>query len=472
MEKIKAAVKIVAFLLLAILVGGSIQRVVSPKFNASQGAQSGFFEEEKNSIDVLFLGTSNMFHTINPLVLYESTGITAFDFGSSSQSLNMTEMYLEEALKTQSPDIVCVEVLACRGDFNNDLYEPGMRWGFTYFPNNLNKYSRLYNQLHSMDSEFLTYVFPLFRYKDRWKELTKNDFEDVVSGRYWKGCMVSHESVAVSYGSSYWEDVDWEMPESNIESLNHIKQVCDENGMELILFKAPTPSLWKDAYSKRVQEFADENELVFIDYNTKIEEVGIDVNTDFKDTGHVNVKGSVKITRDFGSFLKSNYALQDHRGGENNSWDAAKLEKVRRESNAQLNSYADIGSFMNALSDDGYTVICYAAGEDVHELAGKINDRYGIFSEYLVRCDGDDIAYGYYGEDSIEWHGVAGAYDCALGCREAAEDEESIYICVDGTDYTAVQHGINIVVIDNQLQEIVKAVGFDADNGYSKVVVK
>ena len=110
MRKAINCLKICAFILLTLLIGFNIQKVVSPKFTSSQGMQSGFKNEKSNSVDVLFLGTSNMFHTINPLVLYEDTGITSFDFGSSSQSLNMTYMYLKEALKTQNPKVVCWHV--------------------------------------------------------------------------------------------------------------------------------------------------------------------------------------------------------------------------------------------------------------------------------------------------------------------------------------------------------------------------
>ena len=78
MRKAINCLKICAFILLTLLIGFNIQKVVSPKFTSSQGMQSGFKNEKSNSVDVLFLGTSNMFHTINPLVLYEDTGITSF----------------------------------------------------------------------------------------------------------------------------------------------------------------------------------------------------------------------------------------------------------------------------------------------------------------------------------------------------------------------------------------------------------
>lgn len=153
------------------------------------------------------------------------------------------------------------------------------------------------------------------------------------------------------------------------------------------------PSLWKDVYSKRVQKYVDANHLVFIDYNMKIEELGIDVKSDFKDAGYVNVKGSVKITRNLGNYFKNNYKLQDYRGGEDNSWDAAEIEKTRRESNSQLNSFTDLDIYLNSINDDNYTIICCTAGEDTWELTKKIKERYSVSSEYLVRYNEENIVF-------------------------------------------------------------------------------
>lgn len=342
-DKIHKFLKITLFLLLVLFIFRGIQKVTSPKFGSSQGMQSGFAEEEKNSIDVLFLGTSNMFYTVNPIVLYEDTGITSFDFGSSSQSLNITWMYFQEALKTQNPKVVCLEMLGCRDDFNHNLYEPGMRWGFTHFPNNNLKYKAVYQQLEKIDGEYLSYIFPLFRYKDRWKELKQNDFLNKLPEKYWKGCTASRDVTNVAYPEAYWIDEKWELEETNRKMLDNIKKLCDEKGIELILFKSPTPTLWKNAYSKTVTEYAKQNDIPFIDYNTKLNELGISTKTDFKDAGHLNVIGSVKVTRDLGKYLEENYNLEDHRNsGKENSWDLAVQEKLRNQSNDEFNKAADL----------------------------------------------------------------------------------------------------------------------------------
>lgn len=453
----------------------------NPKFAAHQGMLSGFTEEEKNSVDVLFLGTSNMFHTSNPVVLYEDTGITSFNFGSSSQSLNMTWMYFQEALKTQTPKVVCLEMLGCRDDLNHNLYEPGLRWGFTHFTNNNLKYKAIYQQLGKIDSEYLSYVFPLFRYKDRWKELKQVDFSNELPEKYWKGCAVSHQVTEVAYPETYWSTEDWELEESNRQMLDNIKNLCDEKGIELILFKSPTPTLWKNVYSKAVAEYADENNIPFIDYNTKLEELGISTKTDFMDAGHLNVAGSVKVTRDLGRYLKANYELKDHRNsGVNNSWDLAVQEKLRNQSNDKLNHSKNLEQYLMNIDNNDYVILYSFAGEideNQKALLKKycVNQEMDDIPENAVCVDGN-LTFSSVSQEEYTWHDTVDGHDFAMECmRKMSEDGESIYepnMYVDGKSVKVVEHGINFAVFDKRLGRVVSKAGFDADKNYGRVYGK
>ncbi len=475
MSKISKLIKVIGFIVIAVCILYYIQKVVSPKFDASQGTRTGYEKEEKNTVDVLLLGSSNMFHTINPLFLYENTGITSFDFGSSSQSLNMSYMYLQEALKTQMPELVCLEVLTSSKDYNHNLYEPGMRWGFTYFPDSLKKYQSIYTQLGKIDADFMSYVFPILRYKDRWKELTQNDFEDVYS-TVWKGCTVSYATTEVNYGESYWKTTDWELPESNVQFLDAIKDLCDEKGIELVLFKSPTPTLWKDEYSQGIAEYATANQLPFIDYNAKLEELNIDVKNDFMDAGHVNINGSRKITEDFGEYLSSHYDLKDHRGDENNSWDKALAEQQRRDQNSAIRNASDIYSLFNGIVDDNYTVMYSVCGEIGQDQVNVLKDYFRFEEENLpggcVRMSGENIVL-FPQNAEYSWHDTLNgrdyASDCSLEENEAGETSYLPAIYFEGKQYSLISHGIQVLVYDNQLNELVCCVGFDADNGYSVV---
>ena len=105
--------KVIYAIILVLLLFGTAafaNQICKAKFTGdSTTIINGFYEEEKNSIDVIFIGSSNCFCTVNPLILYEKYGITAYDFASSSQPMNISLLYLKEALKTQNPKVVALE---------------------------------------------------------------------------------------------------------------------------------------------------------------------------------------------------------------------------------------------------------------------------------------------------------------------------------------------------------------------------
>lgn len=464
MNYVKNGIKIISFILLIVIIGYNIQNVLTPKFDSSQGARTGFFEEENNSIDVLFLGTSNMFHTINPLIIYEDTGITSFDFGSASQSLNMSYMYLKEALKTQSPKIVGLEVLASRDDFVKDLYEPGLRWGFTYFPLGINKAQGLYVQLRKIDSEYLSYLLPIIRYKDCWKELDQNGFQDNVQNQYWKGCMVSYKVTPVTYTDDYWTNIEWEIADNNLKYLDSIINLCRENNIEIFLYKAPTPTLWKDVYSQKIIEYANQKDVRFIDYNMKLEELEIDTNRDFMDAGHVNVYGSLKITKHLAQFLKDNFVLEDHRNGENNSWDVALIEKKRREYNKDLLNADSVECFINMIQDNDYT-ITYVIENNSSEYDewNFLKENFSLQGQVGIIQNGE-ILFENSNEVDFIWHNKIGNCEYSFERLKNENSElESTKVYVDGKEYEVDPQGINFIIYDNRLDEMVGNLNFSLE---------
>lgn len=86
-----------SFLLWISLVLTITNEIVCAKFiGDSTTIVKGFYAEKKNDIDVIVMGSSNSFCTVDPIVLYEEYGIAAYDFGSSSQPMNISVLYLKK----------------------------------------------------------------------------------------------------------------------------------------------------------------------------------------------------------------------------------------------------------------------------------------------------------------------------------------------------------------------------------------
>ena len=75
----KRGFAIVVFFIMTFAVLGITQEILKAKFvQDSTTIVDGFYAEQKNDIDVLFLGSSNCFCTVDPVVLYEEYGIAFY----------------------------------------------------------------------------------------------------------------------------------------------------------------------------------------------------------------------------------------------------------------------------------------------------------------------------------------------------------------------------------------------------------
>ena len=96
----KKAGKILLFLSILIFLTCFWQKVFIPKWESDglwepvTTMVDGFFAEDTNTIDVLYLGSSNAFYDINPLVIYEEYGITGYVLGSGEQPIACSYYYL------------------------------------------------------------------------------------------------------------------------------------------------------------------------------------------------------------------------------------------------------------------------------------------------------------------------------------------------------------------------------------------
>ena len=240
---ISRMVSIAAFALMIGLVLAVTGQIIRAKFMGdSTTIVDGFYAEKKNDIDLIVIGSSNSFCTVDPLVLYEEYGIAAYDFGSSSQPMNLSVLYLKEALKTQKPKVVALEVNMMTSDSESSRSEAGLRWGFTNIPLSVDKLKCIYQSVGEVNAEYFTYVFPIFRYHSRWKELSKTDYTYFYQDKtnYTKGYL---ETQAVSEERINLTEYDFEgtaqIGEENAFCLGEIVQLCRQNDAELLLFKSP-----------------------------------------------------------------------------------------------------------------------------------------------------------------------------------------------------------------------------------------
>lgn len=327
--KYKRCAAIVAFIVFISTVLAITGKIVRAKFiGDSTTIVDGFYAEKKNDIDLIVIGSSNSFCTVNPLVLYEEYGITAYDFGSSSQPMNISALYLKEALKKQKPKIIALEINMMVGGSINSGNEAALRWGYTDIPLSVDKLKCIYQSLGEVNADYFSYVFPMFRYHNRWKELSKTDYTYFYRDKtnYTKGYLETQSvaQTAVMLSDYECEGEPW-IDEKNIQYLDEMTELCRKNKIELLLFKSPKEN-WHRYETEAIRALASERGLLFVDYNELYHNgaISLDLTADFRDGQHLNDFGAQKVTLHLGGYIKANYDIPDRRNErEPNSWDLA-----------------------------------------------------------------------------------------------------------------------------------------------------
>lgn len=358
-------------------------KIVCAKFiGDSTTIVDGFYAEKKNDIDMIVIGSSNSFCTVNPLVLYEEYGIAAYDFGSSSQPLDISLLYFKEALKRQKPKLAALEANMLVGGSIGTKNEAAFRWGYTNIPLSIDKLKCIYRSTGGINAEYFTYVFPLFRYHERWKELSKTDYTYFKSDKtnYTKGYLET-QSIADSVNLDDYDCGDGEawIEDDAVFFLDEIVRLCREKNVELLLFKSPKAD-WHRYETEAVRSIAGERGINFVDYNEIYHSGGISLDTasDFRDGEHLNDFGAEKITRHLGAYIKENYSLPDRRGSDTpNSWDIACEYKKRSGWQDFMAAGTVQECFDRIRGDKNYVIIVTGApdGADVRQwvyLDGKV----------------------------------------------------------------------------------------------------
>lgn len=294
-----------------------LQRLLIPKYMGQvvEGALIGEYYKENTKHDVIFIGDCEVYENISPITLWEEYGITSYIRGSAQQLIWQSYYLLEETLKYEKPEVVVFNVLAMQynepqKEAYNRMTLDGMRWSV----------SKLKSIQASMleEEKFLDYVFPILRYHSRWSELSREDFtylfhRDKVShnGYYMRvdvkpaGEMPTEKKLP-----------DYQFGAVAYSYLDKITKLCKENGIELILIKAPSIyPFWYDEWDRQMVEYAEKENLRYINFLNLFEQTGIDMETDTYDGGlHLNLSGAEKMAVYFGNILKQEYGLSDHRG--------------------------------------------------------------------------------------------------------------------------------------------------------------
>ena len=269
--------------------------------------------------DVIFIGDCEVYEGFVPATLFENYGITSFVRGSSQQTVWQSYHILEETLERETPKAVVFNVLALH--YGETPREAISRMALEDMEWSKHKLSAIKASM-TREESLLSYFLPILRYHSRWSELEADDFKHAFDKHLditHQGYLMQTDILPADTSITETPDdlLDTALPKRAMEYLDKMTALCRENGIELILVKAPTNSVkyyWYAEWDAQIVDYAEKNGLCYYSMIGKDEEIGLDWSTDTYDKGlHLNVYGAEKVTSYFGKILAEKHGLTDHR---------------------------------------------------------------------------------------------------------------------------------------------------------------
>jgi hypothetical protein len=277
--------KAVVFALLVALIMALLSPVFTPKH-----LTGGVPESMQGDLDYLVWGDSEGWTAISPMQLWRDQGFSGYNCSAVGQRLQDDLYDLQDILTTRHPKVILMETNMLYGSHG------------------------VVGEAEKLVQSLTGRALPFYRYHDQWKEMltgSKTATErDINRGYHY----VTTVQPYVRGEYTQQTDAVATIPQVQQVFLDQIVDLCKEQGIELILFSAPSPDCWTYARHNGISAYAQAHDVTYIDCNLMLDELGIDWNTDALDGGdHLNLSGATKLTAWMGNYLAEKNLLLDHR---------------------------------------------------------------------------------------------------------------------------------------------------------------
>ena len=360
----KKVIRGTVFVLLLSLILRHIYSVLSWKDTAGGYLSSvqQLYHTPKNTIDVVFSGSSHCYCSVYPEYLWRDYGYATFDMAVSGQDKSANYYALLELLKTQRPKAIFVEAYAL-------LYDGYSQEGNSYrnllsMKNSVNNFRLVRETVDKERHSDYLLRWPIVH--TRYAELTRYDFVQYAPSEYGRGANWEWRQ-----GAGAWPDAAKSctatapLSEENLRWLDRLLALGDREGIDIVFYVAPMQVYdAEQAVYNSAAEYVTAAGASWIDFNKLYDEIGIAPESDFVDAYHCNAYGAEKVTAYLGRYLQENYCLEDHRGETAyTDWDQS-LQLYEHYETAQGLDQLDLESFLHRAAElEGVKLILALEGD-------------------------------------------------------------------------------------------------------------
>lgn len=328
MSKRKNIIRTVGFCLVFLFLLTWSSRFFFVDTASSKTFVDSVMHEEPNTLQAVYLGNSGVYRYFQAPLAWEEYGIAVMNLATASQPAATVRFLLEEIRETQNPDVYIIDL---RSFSYGTLTFSSIHNLINFIEPSWNKFKMIvaccaYSSIWYADLP--EFFFPIIRFHDRWEELQAEDFEPLISdvkGAYTYSHFFRNTQSEVTRIVA--TEVRYPARDKSLRVLENLLDYCDEN--ELNVLFVSSPFLEHERQKQIINSLGDvvqERGYDFINFNTEevLEKIGLDVATDFMDSTHTNVRGSIIYTHYLAGVLTQVYGLENLQGSPGyESWDAA-----------------------------------------------------------------------------------------------------------------------------------------------------
>ena len=318
-QTVRFGVRLLCFLILTLSVLIYAMYVLTPKYEYGICSMNNFYAQPEDSIDVLAVGTSQLYAGINTNVLWARYGIAAYDLCSAEQPFWVSYYTIREALKTQHPQLILLDAKPASylGSYSKHARVILSTYGIRGLDN---RFGAILSSVKTVQDS-VQYLLGLPAVHNNYEGITAEAFSYPVDnngrGNTWKG-YIETDKIQELNRPEYDENIEAKKINAREEEYaRKIFELANENDIELMLIVMPYPDYATDqAYYKTLWEIAGEYGINVLDYNQPAYRNTIDEKYDFADYQHLSVRGSYNFSLRFGNELRKLITIQDRRKDE------------------------------------------------------------------------------------------------------------------------------------------------------------
>lgn len=345
MKKIlKTIITIIIALVLFIGTGGLLRYLLFDDVESYSRLLFHDLHHEEDNIDTLFVGSSHVRRSVNPLIIDEITGLHSFNCGTSGQWIDGSLAVIRDACRNNDVEQIYLDMYysMLEADFQERISMAQTYLIADYLPWSVDKVRYL---LHASDPKYYSNSFIVAR--RNWEKLVDTEYVADLYERKHEQTYLNYEWVdwESAYGDYYvargfftndsssesrqrWnsyayseiqnidqisrKDGDWR------QTLEQIVNYCASREIRLILYTTPEPE-WTfigkgnyQEYTDAIRSVAEEYDLPYYDFNLiKPEYFDDNDGSIFMDVDHMNSKGAGLFSTLLGKFIAGDLEGED-----------------------------------------------------------------------------------------------------------------------------------------------------------------